>query len=48
MTKKDYSAIQRNLGVIEGILLGLGDDKGALDCITAIDEILDKDELTDD
>ena len=45
MTRKDYSNIQRNLGFIEGVLAGLADDKGAFDCISAIDEILDKEEL---
>ena len=45
MTRKDYSAIQRNLGFIEGVLAGLDDDKGAFDCISAIDSILDKEKL---
>ena len=45
MTRKDYSDIQRALGYIEGVLLGLDDDKGALDCINEIDLILDKEEL---
>ncbi len=45
MTRKDYSTIQRALGYIEGVLAGIADDKGALDCVGAIDEILDKEEL---
>lgn len=45
MTRKDYSTIQRNLGYIEGILAVLADDKGAFDCIGAIDSILDREKL---
>ena len=45
MTRKDYSTIQRSLGFIEGVLAGLANDNGALDCISLIDEILDKEEL---
>ena len=45
MTRKDYSDIQRNLGYIEGVLISIDDDHGALDHIDMIDEILDKEEL---
>jgi len=45
MTRKDYSIIQRAIGHIEGVLAGLANDNGALDCISLIDEILDKEEL---
>ena len=48
MTRKDYSTIQRNLGFIEGFLLCLDDDRGALDRIIAINSILEKEVLTDD
>ena len=45
MTRKEYSTIQRRLGFIEGVLASLADDKGALDCISEIDMILDKEKL---
>jgi len=48
MTRKDYSTIQRSLGHIEGVLACFDDDYGALDCISIIDSILDKEELTDE
>lgn len=45
MTRKDYSAIQRNLGYIEGFLLCLDDDRGVLDRIIEIVSILEKEKL---
>ena len=45
MTTKDKSAIQRLLGVIEGVAYTLDDKAGVTiqDSVTAIDEILEKD-----
>jgi hypothetical protein len=47
MTRKDYSNIQRNLGYIEGVLAWLDDDKGVIDRIREINEILNKEKFDD-
>lgn len=50
MTKKDFSTIQRMLGMILGVALGIGADvEGALlDAVETIDAVLDRDILTED
>jgi hypothetical protein len=47
MTRKDYSTIQRKLGYIEGVLAWLDDDKGVIDRIREINEILNKEKFDD-
>lgn len=52
MTKKDFSTIQRMLGLIQGAALAL-DSKAAaesaiLDALETIDAILDKEVMTED
>lgn len=44
MTKKDFSTIQRMLGMILGVALGIGADvEGALlDAVETIDAVLDR------
>lgn len=44
MTDKDYSTIQRQLGIIEGVAMGWPDSEKNLvfDAVEVIDEILDK------
>lgn len=50
MTKKDFSTIQRMLGMILGVALGIGVDvEGALlDAVETIDAVLDREILTED
>lgn len=50
MTKKDFSTIQRMLGMIQGVALGTeASVEGALfDAVETIDAILDREILTED
>lgn len=50
MTKKDFSTIQRMLGMILGVALGIGADvEGALlDAVETIDAVLAREILTED
>lgn len=50
MTRKDFSTIQRMLGMILGVALGIGADvEGALlDAVETIDAALDREILTED
>lgn len=44
MTIKQYSTIQRQLGVVEGLLMALDDEKSALgyDAIEVLDSTIDE------
>lgn len=50
MTYKDFSTIQRMLGMILGVALGIGADvEGALlDAVETIDAVLDREIMTED
>lgn len=50
MTRKDFSTIQRMLGMIKGAAIGADDavEGAILDALEVIDAILDKEILTED
>lgn len=50
MTRKDFSTIQRMLGMIQGVALGTGSavEGALLDAVETIDAVLDREILTED
>lgn len=50
MTKKDFSTVQRMLGMIQGAAIGVDDavEGVILDAMETIDAILDREVLTED
>ena len=50
MTSKDKAAIQRMIGIIEGVSYGIADQYAAaiMNAVATIDEILDREDVAND